>query len=191
VAKQQLPATLKVAIPVDSRSAHYDEPIAKTKWDGCRTDALWADSAPSLIHERLRKEFVTSKLFLASEADPAHSSSLVLKSEIHAFCSQAVGVLFVRIAGIVAVKFSLERDGKLLWEQKIERVVTDADPDYTGTQVGFLEQGMRTVMSDSLRLMLRDLLKAIERDLPTLLQRTTSSAPSLQDMDGLHGRGEA
>jgi hypothetical protein len=114
----------------------------------------------------------------------------VLKSEIHAFCSQAVGFLFVRIAGIAAVKFSLERDGKLLWEQKIERVVTDADPDYTGTQVGFVEQAMRTAMSDSLRLMLRDLLKALERDLPGLLQRTTSSAPSIQDSDGPHGRGE-
>jgi len=86
----------------------------------------------------------------------------MLKSEIHAFCSQAKGVLLVRDAGIAAVRFSLERDGKVVWERKIEHVVTDADPEYSGSQVTFVEQAMRVTMADSLRLVLRDLLREIE-----------------------------
>lgn len=176
VAKQPIPATIEIAMPVDTRSAHYGEPVARSKWDGCRTDALWVDSAPTILQERLREELASSNLFPTPLSGLPPQNRLVLKSEIHAFCSQAVGVFVVRIAGIAAVKFSIERDGKVLWEQKIERVVTDADADYSGSQVGFIEQAMRTAMADSLRLLLRDLLKEVERDLPNRLPHAASPA---------------
>jgi hypothetical protein len=87
---------------------------------------------------------------------------LILKTQIHAFCSQAVGFLFMRIAGISAFDFTLEHNGKVIWQRKIEHVVTDADSEYTGSQVTFIEQGMTTLMSDSLRVDLKDLLTQLE-----------------------------
>ena len=45
----------------------------------------------------------------------------------------------------------MERDGMVLMDKKFERVVTDADPEYSGSQVTFIEQAMRATMADSLR----------------------------------------
>lgn len=162
VAKRPLGMAIYVQLPVDVRSAHYGERVAGTQWEGCKTDALWFDKAAILVHERLSQELASSKLVDQATSSSHPSDQLILKSEIYAFCSQANGVLLVRVAGIAAVRFSLERDGKVVWERKIERVVTDADPEYSGSQVTFLEQAMRVTMADSLRLVLRDLLGGIE-----------------------------
>jgi hypothetical protein len=102
----------------------------------------------------LAPEVAASRLFLPASYPTAQSNKLILKTQIHAFCSQAVGFLFMRIAGISAFDFTLEHNGKVIWQRKIEHVVTDADPDYTGSQVTFIEQGMTTLMSDSLRVSL-------------------------------------
>ncbi len=38
----------------------------------------------------------------------------------------------------------------------------NADEEYTGSQVAFLEQAMRVTMADSLRELMKDLLKELE-----------------------------
>ena len=157
---------LTVATPVDTRSAHYVDEVANSWWNGCRTDALWEETASGIVEERLRDEIAVSNLYKLADPGSPQSSPLVLKTEIQAFCSQAVGAVFIRVAGITAIKFSLERDGHVVWTRKIERVVTDGDPEYSGGMVGFLEQAMRVTMSDSLRMTFIDLLKSLESDLP-------------------------
>lgn len=162
VAKQPLARAIDVQLPIDSRSKHYGEKVAGSRWEGCETDALWHDTASTILHERINQELVSSSMVDQSLSTSPLAERLTLKSEIYAFCSQARGFLIARVAGIAAVRFSLERNGSTVWEHKIERVVTDADPEYSGSQVAFLEQAMRVTMADSLRLVLRDLLRELE-----------------------------
>jgi hypothetical protein len=114
-----------------------------------------------LIEERLTKELYDSGLFAKSEL-VENSNPLILKTQIKAFCSQAIGFIYARIAGITAISVSIERNGKILFEKQFERVVTDDSPEYSGSQITFLEQGMRATMSDSLRLLLKDVMKEID-----------------------------
>jgi ABC-type uncharacterized transport system auxiliary subunit len=158
------PYNVAVAPPTDLRADHYGERVAGTRWTGCQTDALWGDQAPSIIQSRLATELSASKLFADARPGEPSAGDLVIRSEIHAFCSQVVGFIYNRVAGITALNIVLERDGKVLFKQKFERVVTDADPQYTGSQVTFLEQAMRVTMADSLRELIRDLLGRLERD---------------------------
>lgn len=162
LAKRTLLVAIEIEPPIDVRQSHYGERVAGTKWTGCSTDPLWINSASNLVQNRLRQEVTASRLFLPAPAPTARGNKLILKTQIHAFCSQAVGFLFMRIAGISAFDFTLEHNGKVIWQHKIEHVVTDADPDYTGSQVTFIEQGMTTLMSDSLRVSLKDLLIQLE-----------------------------
>ncbi|WP_152555830.1 hypothetical protein [Ferriphaselus sp. R-1] len=162
VAKRPLALTIDVQSPIDSRSKHYGEQVAGSRWEGCKTDALWRDTASTILRERISQELSSASLLDQSLSTSPPPGQLTLKSEIYAFCSQAHGFLIVRVAGIAAVKFSLEQNGKTVWERKIEHVVTDADPEYSGSQVTFLEQAMRVTMADSLRLVLRDLLRELE-----------------------------
>jgi hypothetical protein len=90
-----------------------------------------------------------------------------MKTEIHAFCSQTVGFFIARVAGISSLHVILEQDGKVLLDRKFEKVVTDADKEYTGSQVGFIEQAMKVTMADSLRELLKDMLKQIEAEAKT------------------------
>jgi hypothetical protein len=161
VAKQTISATVAVSTPVDVRTQHYGEPVAGTEWTGCDTDTLADEDVPKLIQERLNQELASSKLFLPPESQSA--DHLVLKSEIRAFCSQVTGFLFGTAAGIVSIRFSLLKNDQVVWDKMIEHVVTDDDPEYTGSQVTFIEQAMRTTMSDSLRLVLHDLLSDLEQ----------------------------
>lgn len=163
VAERTLPVTIIIAPPSDVRKAHYSDTVAGTRWEGCRTDTFWSDSATNIFQQNLNREIASSKLFHQPQTYPPPVDYLVLKSEIHAFCSQVVGFVFQRIAGIVAVKFSLVKNGKTVWQRQIEHVVTDTDPEYTGSQITFIEQAMRVAMSDSLRLVLRDLLMDLQR----------------------------
>ncbi|MBI1816196.1 MAG: hypothetical protein HYR72_14560 [Deltaproteobacteria bacterium] len=87
----------------------------------------------------------------------------MVRSEIDAFCSQAVGFLFSRVAGITALKITVERDGRPLFERKFERVITDADAEYSGSRATFIERAMQVTMADSLREVLRDLLAELDR----------------------------
>lgn len=164
VAQKTYPYKVAVAMPTDLRTDHYGERVAGTSWTGCQTDALWGNEASSLIQNRVSTELGASKLFANVHHGDSAAGVVVVRSEIHAFCSQVVGFIFGRVAGITALNITVERDGKVLLKQKFEHVVTDADPEYTGSQAGFIEQAMRVTMADSLRELLRDLLQRLERE---------------------------
>jgi hypothetical protein len=71
------------------------------------------------------------------------------------------------VAGIASLRITVERNGKRLFENRFERVVTDADDEYTGSQVAFIEQAMAVTIADSLRVLFRDLLLTLEREAST------------------------
>jgi ABC-type uncharacterized transport system auxiliary subunit len=158
----KLPYTLVVATPSDHRKEHERERVACTKWKSASTDAMWSTDTAKMFQERLVKELKSSGMFLQVTNRPPKPEDLVLKTEIDVFSSQARGFLFVRVVGMSALRVSLERKGKTLLEQKFERVVTDADKEYTGSQVSFIEQAMRVTMADSLRELMKDMLKEID-----------------------------
>ncbi len=93
-----------------------------------------------------------------------NASDVIMKTEIHAFCSQAVGFIYLRVAGISALRITLEQNGKVLLDRKFEKVVTDADKEYTGSQVTFIEQAMMVTMADSLRELLKNMLEQLEME---------------------------
>lgn len=163
-AQRTHPFSVAVTMPIDRRPEHYGEPVAGTRWTGCRTDPFWASDAPSVIRDRLVTELAQSKLFAHVSDEPPAAGEVVLRSEIDAFCSQAVGFLILRVAGISGLKITLERDGQPLFEHTFERVVTDADPQYTGSQATFIEQAMQVTMADSLRELLRDVFTQLESE---------------------------
>jgi hypothetical protein len=64
----------------------------------------------------------------------------------------------------------MKRDGKILMDKKFDKVVTDADKEYTGSQVTFIEQAMRVTMADNLRELMKDTLKQSEAEAGTWSQ---------------------
>jgi len=163
-AKTTYPHVLVVSTPVDQRPQHYGERVAGTKWKGCSTDPLWGSDASQIIQQRLVKELQASNLFSKVSTTPTGPDDVIMKTEIHAFCSQSVGFFIVRVAGITSLRVTVEQNGKVLLDRKFEKVVTDADKEYTGSQVTFLEQAMKVTMADSLRELLKDMLKQTEAD---------------------------
>jgi ABC-type uncharacterized transport system auxiliary subunit len=166
VAPTKSPLSLWVAMPVDGRVAHYGEPIAGSRWTAVQTDGLWISTTPSVVQARLQADLAASGLFSRVSSEPTPTSDLKLSTEVDAFCSQVRGFLFARVAGIVAVKFKIERNGNVLFERRFDRVVTDADPEYTGWQVATIEQAMNRAVSDSLRELLRSFLEEIAGEVP-------------------------
>jgi hypothetical protein len=153
---------LYIDLPVDSREGHYGEPVAATRWKGCRTDAFWGDAATRIIRDELVREIDESGLFSHVVTSPPLSGHLTLRTNIRAFCSQAVGFFFVRVAGITSLEFTLLEGNAPLLDERLDRVVTDADDEYTGYSVGFIKQVMRITMSDSLRELLREFLPKLQ-----------------------------
>ena len=162
--KTSYPHILVVSTPVDQRSQHYGERVAGTKWKGCSTDPFLGSDVSQIIQQRLLKELQASNLFSKVSTTPTSSEDVIMKTEIHAFCSQSVGFMIVRVAGISSLRVTLEQNGKVLLDRKFEKVVTDADKEYTGSQVTFLEQAMKVTMAVSLRELLKDMLKQIDED---------------------------
>jgi hypothetical protein len=161
-AKSKLPFALVVAACSDHRKEHYGQRIAGTEWTSVSTDAMGGADAAQLIRERLVKELSSSGLFSEVTTRDPGPNDAILKTEIQAFSCQARGFLIVRVVGMTALHVVVERDGKTLMERTFEKVVTDADKEYTGSQVTFIEQAMKVTMTDSLRETLKDLLNAIE-----------------------------
>lgn len=161
-AQKSYPLTLVVLLPVDLRSDHYGERVAGTRWTACTTDASLGTDVVPVVRDRVVKEIAASKLFAAVSQEGPGDADLTLRTEIHAFCSQVVGFIYGRAAGIVALNFTVEQRGRTFFKEKLERVVTDADPQYTGSQVSFIEQAMKVTMMDSLRELLRDLLQRLD-----------------------------
>ena len=145
----------------DIRRAHYGERVAGTKWRACMTDSF-GESGARVVEDRLAAELDRSGLFTTVVRGVPRTDGLVLRTEVRAFCAQAIGFFFVRVAGMTAVDVSLARGDRVLWTRTVERVVTDADPEYSGSSVGTIEQAMRRTMADSLRLAARDLLESLD-----------------------------
>lgn len=186
VAPATHPYALVVPAPIDQRPQHYGEHVAGTRWTGCSTDPFWAERAAQVIRDSLVIELRVSGLFkevLKTEPKPG---ALVLKTSVDAFCSQAVGFVFARVAGITALHVTVERDGATLLDRKFERVVTDADPEYTGSTFATLEQAMTTTMGDSLRELLKQMLPQIDVAAATWgapsAPRQGPSAPDMQPL---------
>jgi hypothetical protein len=164
VSTSPLPRAVRVALPGDARQAHLGENVAGTRWKGCDTDPFWGESAPGTLRADLARELHDSRVFervVESGDDP---SALVLETEIRALCAQAIGFLWLRVAGIVSLHFTLRDGDQLLYQRTIEKVVTDADDEYTGSQVAFIEQAMKVLISDSVR----EVFEVLVRDLDGL-----------------------
>jgi hypothetical protein len=147
---------------MDSRNDHYDEPVAATRWKGCRTDTFWGDAAIRIIRDELTREIEESGLFSHVVTSPPESAHITLRTDIRAFCSQVVGFIFARVAGIASLEFTLLEGEVVILEERMDRVVTDRDAEYTGESVGFIKQVMRITMSDSLRQLLLNFLPKLE-----------------------------
>lgn len=158
------PNQLVVSTPVDIRSQHYGERVGGTTWESCSTDPLWASSASEIIQKRLVTEFQSSGLFSKISTAPTGPNDIIMETEIHAFCSRSVGFIYLRVAGMTSLHVTLKQNGKVLMERNFGKVVTDANPEYTGSQLAMIEQAMCVTMADSLRELLKDMLKQIESD---------------------------
>ena len=93
--------------------------------------------------------------------DPA---ALVLETDMRALCAQVIGFLFIRVVGITSLHFTLRDGDAVLYEDTLDRVVTDADEEYTGPYAVYIEEGMQILISDSLREVLRELLRGLDRE---------------------------
>lgn len=173
VARTSYPYAVVVAEPADVRADHYGERVAGTRWTGCSTDPFWGTDVRSLIRERLSTELTESKLFARVSQGPPTEGDLVIHSEIRALCSQAIGFIYLRVAGISALKMTVDRDGQPLFAHQFESVVTDADDEYTGSQVTFIEQAMAVTLADSLHKLMREVLEGLEQAAPSW--RTTAN----------------
>jgi hypothetical protein len=161
VATTNYPYAIVVTTPVDHRSEHYGESVAGTKWKTVSTNPLWTADATKLIQDRLVNELTSSGLFAIITTNSTGSADFILKTEIDGFCSQVRGFLVDRAAGIVSLRITLEQNGKILVDRKFERVVTDADKEYTGSQTTFIEQAMNATLADSLHEVLKDIVKQL------------------------------
>lgn len=162
VASKKSSRTIRVSEPVDDRPAHYGEKIAGTKWKACSTDPFPTTTAAGILSGELERELIRSEIFAAVNP-PEDPEVLVLETQIRAMCAQAIGFIYGRVAGITSFHFTLKDGDRVLFDRTIERVVTDADPEYTGKSVGFIEQVMKVTISDSLREVQRELLPALEQ----------------------------
>ena len=113
------PLSIWIEPPRDLRSQHYGEPVAGTRWKACKTDPFWLTSAPSIVAEHVRSELEASRVFANVSVSPeGRASELHLSTEIHAFCSQAVGFLFLRVAGLTSLRFTIQRGSEILFDKK-------------------------------------------------------------------------
>jgi hypothetical protein len=159
-ATRSAPLRLRVAFPNDTRAAHHGERVAGTRWTGCETDPFWG-GGPQTVRFELERELRDTGIAEAAEAGDA--SALVLDTEIRALCAQAIGFVWLRVAGITALHFTLRDGDRVLYERTIEKVVTDADEEYTGSQATFIEQAMKVLISDSLRAVFSELVRDLDR----------------------------
>jgi hypothetical protein len=160
--KSRASEALLVERPVDVRAQHLGSDIAKTGWTACAQDTLKPGEGVSLVQDRIVEAFSQSGIFQGVFKSPPQRWTL--GSDIRAFCSQSRGFIYSRVAGIVAIDFTLKRDGVVVWKGAMERVVTDADKDFTGPSVAWtISQAMQHTMADALRLVLQDALAEIDK----------------------------
>ena len=152
-------------MPIDLRPEYANENVGGTIWRGCKTDSIWTESAPAAIRERLSAEISESKLFqkiLNIEESP---NDFHLKTNIHTFCGDTrrlAGMLRITTAGSSAINFVLERNGKIIFQRKYEKVITNFDPEYSNFQFASQKTGRTHVMADSFRVLLKDFLPQLQ-----------------------------
>lgn len=156
------PESLAVAVPTDGRAKYLGKNVAGTDWHSCMVDTLPEGELPGLVRGRVVEALKNSRMFGSVEPVGARAN-WTLDTEIQVFCSQTRGFIIRRVAGLVGIKFTLKKGGKIISEQTVERAVTDADPEFTGSQVSTVEQAMRRAMADTLRVVLRDALQHMEK----------------------------
>jgi uncharacterized lipoprotein YmbA len=164
-AARAYPYEIVVDMPVDSRPQFAGDIVAGTDWTGCKADTIWGASAPLVIRDRLASELADSKLFtkVSLAASPDHPADYRLKIDIRAFCGDLrKKFVITRGAGIVDIVFTLEHNGSQVWQRRFAKVMTDDDPEYSGSQITTLRNGVIHVMGDSLRLTLRDFFPALQ-----------------------------
>lgn len=163
-AKNSVPARIVVFVPTDARSSHYGEKIAGTDWKACETDSLSGDEAKLVVQRQFVAALTESRLFSSVATESPVAGDFVLQSEMRALCSHVVGFVIARAAGISSVQVSLKRGSETLVSDKFERVVTDDQPEYSGSQVTLIEQAMRTLISDSLRELSKNVVARLDKD---------------------------
>jgi len=162
VSTAHVPDTLSLISSVDRRRAHLGEDVAGTGWDACEADTLPDGAVPKLVDQRLSQAIEASGLFTRVSRND-QSAIWSLAPEVTVFCSQTRGFIGRRVAGLVGLSFILRKSGKVVWHEEFQRVVTDADPEYSGNFVTTVEQAMRRTMADALRVVLHDALAALSR----------------------------
>lgn len=105
-------------------------------------------------------------MFTHVSRNPPRIGEMIIRTEIRAFCSQAVGFLILTVAGISSIHLVVEQNGQRLLERTFEQVVTDDDPRYTGLQIATIEKAMVPSMGDSLRELVREVLQHLGKELP-------------------------
>jgi hypothetical protein len=161
-----IPATIVVLMPSDRRGQHQGEKVAGTDWTVAMEDTLASGSAMPVIQSRIAADLKASRLFENVTTEEPKPGDYVLTTNVNAFNAQVVGVVIARVAGIVSLELAIDKDGKGLFQHKAERVVTDADSEYSGSPVTFIEQAMRVTMSDSLREVSRGFLAKLDSASP-------------------------
>ncbi|MGY6216661.1 hypothetical protein ACW73L_16000 [Methylolobus aquaticus] len=164
VSTVHVPDTLSLVPSVDRRRAHLGEDVAGTGWDACEADTLPDGAVPKLVDQRLSQAIEASGLFTRVSRND-QSAIWSLAPEVTVFCSQTRGFIGRRVAGLVGLSFILRKSGKVVWHEEFQRVVTDADPEYSGDFVTTVEQAMRRTMADALRVVLRDALGGMSQSL--------------------------
>lgn len=160
------PTTFSISIdmPVDVRRNYAALKVAGSDWNGCKVDSIWGKGAASAIRERLATEVADSRLFRQVISDGRESTDFHLKTEVRAFCADSRRESFVtyRGAGISTLDFTLERGGTTIWHRTIEKVVTDDQPDYSGSQFTTKKTAFTHLMADSLRVVIADMLPRLQ-----------------------------
>lgn len=164
VAAKTLPYSIAIDAPVDVRPDYATLKVAGTDWHGCKEDAVWGSGAAAAIGERITGEVTDVKLFRQVVSAPQDQAELHLKSDIRAFCGDTRRTSFITLrgAGVASLHFTLERDGKVVWEQTIEKVVTDDTPEYSGSQFTTKKGAITHLMADSLRVVLAEMLPQLQ-----------------------------
>jgi ABC-type uncharacterized transport system auxiliary subunit len=171
------PYALVVSTPVDQRTQHNGEHVAGTKWTGCTSDPFWGWDAAQMIRQKLVKEFQDSGLFKKVSTAPASPDDVIMKTEILSFCSQSEGSLVIQVVGIISLRVTLEQKGKVLLDRKFERVVTDANIEYTRAEVGYIKKAMFIALTDTLRELLKDLLQQTATESATWTGAARTASP--------------
>lgn len=151
-----------VALPTDQRASHLGRPIGGTDWTACTTDSLSVEQAKAAVQRQLAAALSEAKLFSTVSLHSEAADDIVLQTEMQALCSQVRGFIVARAAGIVALRITLSVGSHTLMQRTYERVVTDDQKEYSGSQITTIEQAMRVLISDSLREIAKQLAREID-----------------------------